>query len=274
MDKENASTSNQRSSETEKVSASAIVMSVPTFWPNKISLWFKQLEAQFAIAGITRDSTQFSYVIANLEEKYIEEIEDIIENPPEKDQYKAVKAGLIKRLSDFSSTRIRKLLEGEEIGDRTPTQFLRHLKTLAGSDINEDSLRNLWLNRLPVSVQYVLAPITEKSLSAMSEIADRIHEFRPEKGKIAMISPTSEINALREELQKLRVEINAISRARGPRGQGRWRGRSKSRGRNPSRNRENEGSKNLCWYHQKFSGKATKCRKPCNWKSGNDKNHY
>ena len=163
-------------------------------------MWFKQLEAQFAIAGITRDSTQFSYVIANFEANDVEEIEDIIENPPEKDQYKAIKAGLIKRLSDSISTRIRKLLEGEEIVDRTPTQFLRHLKTLAGSDINEDFLRNLWLNRLPVSVKHVLALITEESLSAMAEIADRIHEVRPEKGKIAMISPNSEINALREEL--------------------------------------------------------------------------
>ena len=151
--------------------------------------------------------------IANLQAKHVEEIKDIIENPPEKDQYKAVKAGLIKRLSDSSSTRIRKLLEGEEIGDRTSTQFVRNLKTLAGSDINEDILRNLWLTRLPVSAQHVLAPITEKSLSVM---ADRIHEILPEKGKIAMISSTSEINALREELQKLRMEINAISRTREP----------------------------------------------------------
>ncbi|XP_033212393.1 uncharacterized protein LOC117169987 [Belonocnema kinseyi] len=137
MASDNISSENQSDSSNGQVSAHAVAMRVPTFWPDKISLWFKQLEAQFSIAAITRDSTKFSYVIANLEPKYIEEIEDIIENPPEQGQYDAVKAGLIKILSDSSSIRVRKLLEGEEIGDRTPSPFLRHVKSSAGSDLNE-----------------------------------------------------------------------------------------------------------------------------------------
>ncbi|XP_033212394.1 uncharacterized protein LOC117169988 [Belonocnema kinseyi] len=78
--------------------------------------------------------------------------------------------------------------------------------------------------------------MTEKSLTAMAEMADRIHEIRPEKGKIAKVSENSEVALLREELTKLRTEISAISK--GPRGRGRSRGRSQSRGRNASRSRE------------------------------------
>ena len=222
--------------------AHAVAVRVPTFWPDKISLWFKQLEAQFTIAGVTRDSTKFSHVIANLEPKYIEieEIEDIIENPPAKGQYDAVKAGLIKRLSDSSNIRIRKLLESEEIGDRTPSQFLSHLKTLAGSGLNEDFLSNLFLNRLPVSTQHVLAPVTGKSLTTMAEMADRIHEIRPEKHRVAEVAENSEIAALREELKNVSAKVSAISQ--GPRGRGRWRGRSQSRGRNSSQHPRDRNS--------------------------------
>ena len=126
---------------TEPVSAHAVSIRVSAFWADKISLWFKQLEAQFMIAGITREATKFGYVVAHLEPKYVMEVEDIIDSPPENSQYEALKAALIKRLSDSSSMRVRKLLEGEEIGDRTPSQFLRNLRNLAGTSVNEEKGR-------------------------------------------------------------------------------------------------------------------------------------
>ena len=173
---------------TEPVSAYAVSIRVPAFWADKISLWFMQLEAQFMIAGITREATKFGYVIAHLEPKYVMEVEDIIDSPPENGQYEALKAALIKRLSDSSSMWVRKLLEGEEIGDRTPSQFLRHLRNLAGTSVNEEFLLNLWTARLSTSTQHVLAGMPEKSLNALAEIADRVHEIRPEKGRIGIVS--------------------------------------------------------------------------------------
>lgn len=164
-------------------------------------------------------------MIAPLEPKYIEEIEDIIENPPNQGKYEAVKANLT--------------------------------KILAGS-------RNLEQNKLHVSTQYVLASMAEKSLTATAEMADRIHEIRPEEGRIAQVPESSEITALREELRKLRTEISAISRE--PRGRGPRRARSHSRGRNSSQNRES-GLYYLCWCHRKFGNKATKCRKSCTWEA-------
>ena len=50
----------QVSRNTEPVSAHAVSIRVPAFWSDKISLWFKQLEAQFMIAGITRVTEQSS----------------------------------------------------------------------------------------------------------------------------------------------------------------------------------------------------------------------
>ena len=161
----------------EPVVAHAVSIHIPNFWPEKISLWFRQLEAQFSIVGISRDSTKFGYVLANLEPKYVKEVEDVIENPPEEGQYEALKAALIKRLTDSSSMRVRKLLEGKEIGDRTPSQFLCHLKNLAGTSVIEGFLQNLCITRLTVLTQHVMAAMTDKTLTATTEVADRVHEI-------------------------------------------------------------------------------------------------
>ena len=270
-----AGSNTQVSRNTEPVSAHAVSIRVPAFWPEKISLWFKQLEAQFLIAGITRESTKFGYVVAHLEPKYVMEIEDIIDNPPEQGQYEALKTALIKRLSDSSSIRVRKLLEGEELGDRTPAQFLRHLRNLAGTSVNEEFLQNLWTARLPTSTQHVLAGMPEKSLTALAEIADRVHEIRPEKGRIAAVSQDNAIMALKEELiQIIKLEISAISRTQDRRGRSHSRGRSKSTSRWPSRNRGNTTQSGNCWYHERFGEKASKCREPCAWKAGNESSHH
>ena len=52
---------------------------------------------------------------------------------------------------------MRQLLMHEEMGDRRPTQFLCHLRTIAGPSVPPDFLRTLWINRLPPNVQAIIA---------------------------------------------------------------------------------------------------------------------
>ena len=40
-----------------------VTVKLPPFWFEKPALWFAQAEAQFAVAGITRDDTMYNYVI-------------------------------------------------------------------------------------------------------------------------------------------------------------------------------------------------------------------
>ena len=96
---------------------------IPQFWPHKIVLWFELLEVQFAITRITKDETKFNVTIANLGEKCIEQVEEIVINSPEDGKYEHLKNELVKRLTESDSSRVRKLMESEEIGDRTPSPF-------------------------------------------------------------------------------------------------------------------------------------------------------
>ncbi|XP_043523043.1 uncharacterized protein LOC122535512 [Frieseomelitta varia] len=107
----------------------------PLFQSEKPDLWFKQFDIHFE---------------AN--ETNAGEIADIISNPPEKDCYETLRTEMV---CATRSNQLQRLFEQEEMSDRTLSQFLRHMRTLAGETATEDILRTLWLNRLSQVVRTV-----------------------------------------------------------------------------------------------------------------------
>ena len=89
------------------------------------------LQAQIKVARITSDKSKFTAHVANLGDQYLDQIEDIVLDPQAMGRYEKLKSELIKRLVDSDGTRVQLLFEGQEIGDRTPSQFYRDLKKLA-----------------------------------------------------------------------------------------------------------------------------------------------
>lgn len=242
---------------------SRVAVRVPPFWPNKPEIWFQQLEAQFHLNSITADSTKFWHVIAQLESRYAELVEDVIVRPPDTNKYTTIKAELIKRLSTSQQQKLRQLLEHEEMGDRTPSQFLRDLRKLAGTTVQNEFLRTLWLNRLPSAMQAILVTQADLSLEKQAEIADAIRETHSPIQISAMTTQVSAIEVLAEQLKKLTAQVNELSR-----GGSRFRSRNRSNSRNrrfPSHNRgESPTAENSeCWYHRHFGIKARHCRPTC-----------
>lgn len=248
---------------------------IPQFWAEKPALWFNQLECQFNLNGITQDATKYWYVISHLDNRYVQEIEDIITAPPENDKYLKVKTELTNRLSSSQQQRIKQLLEHEEMGDRTPSQFLRHLKTLAGKTVQDEFLRALWLSRMPSVMQAILAAQADLTLDKIAEIADKIKESSTiSPPQISSMSANDEIGSLREQVKQLSLQISELSRARSH-DRNANRNRSSSRG---SRYRQQNSdtsndSEALCWYHRCYREKARKCRAPCNYSAGNGQRH-
>lgn len=245
---------------------------VPQFWPQKIALWFRLLEAQFVSARITKDETKFNVVLANLGEKYVEQIEDVVMNPPTVEKYENLKKEVIKRLTESDSSRVRKLSESEEIGDRTPSQFFRDLRKLTTPSIPDDFIITLWKTRLPASTQRVLAASADTNVTAIVEMADRIHEIKPEQERITAVAKDAVSSEMQAAFAQLTLKIDAIEKAQ-RRFLSRTRGRNRSRSRSRDRRAISQGVSDqggICWYHQKFQDNATKCRPPCKWKSGNE----
>lgn len=245
---------------------------IPPFWPSDPEIWFAQIEAQFANANITTDLTKYNYVVSNLDSQYATEVRDIIISPPHNGRYEKIKSELIKRLTASQEKKVKQLLLHEELGDRKPSQFLRHLKSLAGDKTPEDFLKTIWISRLPSSIQTVLAGNpTSTSLDVLADLADRIQEIAPPQVASTSASTPDPLQAMAREIAELRKEMQALrsqpARAyrRSPSSSRSQRNRSSSASRSHSSYRKFPN----CWYHNKFGSKAVKCVAPCDFKSEN-----
>lgn len=257
-----------------KPAVETVRVKVPPFWPDEPALWFAQLEGQFALANISVDATKYNYVISNLDYKYVTEIKDIIKNPPHKDKYDKVKTELITRLSSSQEQRVRQLLTHEDIGDRKPSQFLRHLQNLAGPNVPDDFIRSLWSSRLPTNIQVIVASQPRRSLDELCTLADTVNDVigtPPQVHQTTAPTTPTEIAELKRAIADLTRQVAALSST----SRARSRSNSTSGWSRRSRSRSHDAaSGDRCWYHRTFGDKATKCRAPCNYSAENDKGSH
>ncbi|GBP36809.1 hypothetical protein EVAR_26816_1 [Eumeta japonica] len=141
------------------------------------------------------------------------------------------------QVEDSKERKLKQLLMHEELGDRKPSQFLRHLQGLAGPDISNDLLITIWTSRLPQNIQTVIAGQTAPTLELLADLADRVHEIAPPSLQVACTSTvsahastlenlTSEIAELRRQMRQLTTHSYRQLR---PKSRGHPQGRSRSK---------------------------------------------
>ncbi|XP_059059525.1 uncharacterized protein LOC131852807 [Achroia grisella] len=204
--KQNINTKRRHSLKTSKFYPPQV--RIPPFWAEKPAIWFAQVECQFLACGITDDATKFFHILGNLDRQYASEVEDILVGPPD---YQRLKAELIKRLSVSRENKVKQLLMHEELGNRKPSQFLRHLQHLAGPQVPEDFVRTIWSSRLPAGMQPIIASQPTLSLDALAELADRIQDIAPVSHQVAAATAPSPIEELTKQVAALTRQVSALS---------------------------------------------------------------
>ena len=159
--------------------ANAISLKLPDFWPSDPELWFAQAEALFAAQNITHEKTKFGHVVRVLPAQYASEVRDIILRPPEA-PYTALKTELQNRVCPSKRQRLQQLLHVEDLGDRKPSQLLRYMLKLRGGTVadagGDEIFRELFLQKLPLTVRTALAVHKDASLSELADMADNMAE--------------------------------------------------------------------------------------------------
>ncbi|GFW55931.1 transposon Ty3-I Gag-Pol polyprotein [Trichonephila clavipes] len=178
------------------------------------------------------EETMFSHLVAQLEPRVLEDIWDIVKdsNP---NKYTATKERLLKIFVESENKKMKRLLTGIELGDMLPSQLLRKMRALAGTDVSEKALRTLWLDKMPDSVKCIVI-VSEEHLDKIAAMADKIVEIAPR---------TVDIAALQRKV-----------RSSSPHHHQRSRSRSKSRRRYNPQGR-------YCFYHFRFGKKCLPGRK-------------
>ncbi|XP_064482905.1 uncharacterized protein LOC135395741 [Ornithodoros turicata] len=267
---------------------------LPPFWSHNPTVWFLQVECQFALSGITSQLAKFRHVVSVLPQEVAAQLIDVLTAPPAANPYDALKAALLERTTASERKRFQELLSAEDLGDRRPTELLRHMQNLLGEravTFDASFLKQLFLQRLPRTVQMILTSASTLSLPELALLADKVMEVathsisaippaaitnppirpHPQACPPTALPPADPIVQLREDFERLSAMVASAVAPRSPRPRHRsprrFGSRSSSHRRSPRRTAEDPPI-GPCWYHQRFGTEARRCTRPCTW-SGN-----
>ena len=240
-------------------------VSLPQYNECDPDLWFVTVEAMFTLATpkpITAEKTMYMHTITKLPPSVQATVRDIITNASTasgSNPYTTLKEAILKRCGDSSPLKLKKLLEGERLGDRKPSELLQNMKKHAsGHKVDDKMMKQLFLQNLPTDVQKIISINDTDDVAKLAEMADRILEISiPSVSAVQSSSVGNE--AILAELRKLNARIDELEGNRG---------RSRSHSRNfdkpRPRSKSNDG---LCWYHRRFGKRCQegRCQQPCSW---------
>lgn len=248
-----------------------VQLKVPPFWKKDPQLWFTQLEAQFSIASITTELTKFNHIVGVIESDILEHVSDLVRTPPTTEPYIKLKARLIKQFAPSDSQKLKTLLEELPLGDSKPSDLLRKMRQLSCDKVTDDFLQTLWLQRLPTTIHTVLATNTS-TLDELAKLADAMFEVTQASSSVAEVSTTSpyKLDDLFNVVCKLEGKIESMRKGfRKPYKSSRQTSRSRSM--TPVK-KSKFLKKKLCFYHNRFGNKASRCKQPCSWVNKKSKN--
>ncbi|KAH8027376.1 hypothetical protein HPB51_004767 [Rhipicephalus microplus] len=108
-------------------------VNLPSFWPNRPSTWFLQVEAHFRLRQITNQQTRHWHLVSCLPPDIADDLADILVSPHPSHPYDTLKAAIISRKSESVHSRLQQLITTTELGDRRPSQLLRRMRQLLGA---------------------------------------------------------------------------------------------------------------------------------------------
>lgn len=229
---------------------------LPPFWESNIPLWFIRIEAQFNACKFTSEKAKFNALVAELDERIMTEVSDVIITPIANTEYTSLKEEIIKRFQGSEDKRILSVIHNMQLADATPSQLYRKMETTAGSAVNAVTLKTIWMQRLPSRIQSIIAgnDTANVDIKVLTAMADRIAVYHQPQDMA-----TASVHAVQDPISKLIARIDALETRLSLQS----RGRSDAR-QHGSRDRSDSRS-GLCFYHRRFQAKAKKCEQPCSW---------
>ncbi|XP_029171250.1 uncharacterized protein LOC114940681 [Nylanderia fulva] len=136
---------------------------------------------------------------------------DIVASPPARNKYDAVKARIISSFDESSESKLRRLLQGLDLGEERPSYCLQRLRNLAAGQCSHSVLRTLFLERLPDPVRGILAANDTADLVQLALQADEIMDYTRGAPRINAVNSLS-IPDHSTEIAELHRRIEELTR--------------------------------------------------------------
>ena len=212
----------------------ALEASVPVFRGGKLppfsgkdpAFWISRMDTYFSCCGVTDQVVKYNIAANEIPEPFASDLRDVLIGVPASDPYDKLRDAILSRFSESRSQRVRRLLAGETLGDRKPSQFLRHLQHLLGDDAGQgeqELLRELFLQRMPEATRLVLSACEANvDISTLACMADRMHDcaYFPVHAAAKQSKSTfdhaagasaADISRLHETIHRLEQRVSALT---------------------------------------------------------------
>nr|VZI39670.1 unnamed protein product [Spirometra erinaceieuropaei] len=126
--------------------------------------------------------------------------------------------------------------------------------------------KQLFLQRLPPSVQAILAPnIPSSTVQMLAETADRILEYYQPPVTVNVASRSTTVPTIEDVVKRLDALTLEVSQLRATRV---YNPRSPAISRRPRSFTPNKPTVDgFCWYHHNYGSNAHRCHSPCKYKT-------
>lgn len=222
---------------------------LPPYWPSSLSTWFIQVESQLAINRITSEITKYNCLVSALPQDIAETLTDILDRPHQVTPFTQLKDAIMNRHSLSIERQLKRIISDENMGDKSPSDFYRRLKQLAGSSgtVTDDLIKKLWPSCLPHLINISLFALGEQHIHIVLETADKIYDAMQTSTNVSAVAPgpstssatrDQDMQSLKNEIKELRGMISKISFTdQNQQSRSRSRERSYNSNRNRSRSR-------------------------------------
>ena len=233
----------------------AVALKLPVFWPDSCESWFINAESQFHLKNITSNTTKFHHVVASLPQKEIDNVVDIIRNPPAADPYGVLRSRLLQTHSLTDYAPCESIMSLPLSGDMLPSALLSRMRALLPIEHQECLfLRYAFLRQLPSDVRSHLVHDKTADIAVLSQPADEIYRSSLSSSSLvnaldsvhAFITPPSRQNRRNQRSQRASIPVTHRSQT-------------------PAAPSRRSSSPSFCRYHAKFGSKALSCQAPCAW---------
>ena len=151
--------------------AQAVSIKPPAFSETSPALWFKIVEAQFSIRGISQTQTKYYHALANLPTEILDNVPpEIIEG----ENYDDLREAVISFYEQTKPELFAKLISSTGMTGR-PSAYLRRLQQVASKvKVGEDLVRHQFIKSLPSTIAPVVAAQSSLSLTQLGAMSDEL----------------------------------------------------------------------------------------------------
>ena len=170
--------------------------SYPKFIREDIDLWFYLLE--FCFPEHFSETMKFHELLFILPVDITISVKGVLRDTSSSPTpYTLFKRAVLQKHSVSMEEHIAQLLQDQSLGDRTPSEFLSHLKSFVGSTslspAETSLLRQRFLQQLPPTTREILGAFRDSSLEELAESADsifRLHQhYHPTPSPPPLLPP-------------------------------------------------------------------------------------